>query len=108
MSPPKYEFLGQGRTRKVFRRGNVVVKIPLNEKGFLDNAMEAGMYRKYGKKGDIVPYARCRLTRAGFLVMEYVAPVARGFVAPDWAGFVDCCQVGHNSKGELLAYDYGG
>lgn len=96
---------GQGRGRLAIRRGNYVYKFPVNESGESWNFREADKYYCY--KGNMygIPLAKCRLLSSGVLVMEYLEPIPQSEV-PDWADFVDCRQVGRNSKGVIKAYDY--
>lgn len=83
--------------------GKYVLKIPRNECGIADNLHEScvsGIYHN----------ARCRtinLFGTTCLVMEYLKPAGYEDDLPDWTGFVDCCQVGYNRNGKLLAYDFG-
>lgn len=70
-----------------------------------------------------VPIAECHLLPDGVLMMERVKSVNNlnehegadqltheemrklGYKRPDWAGSVDCGQIGYNRNGELVAYD---
>jgi hypothetical protein len=112
-----FEYIGDGCSRSVYRHGNYVIKLPLDDYGISANAREAHRWKKYGYSGEI-PYARCRLLpNSGILVMEYARytipgkTLPDGFVpyeeAPDWTKWVDCQQVGYNRTGRLVAYDYG-
>jgi hypothetical protein len=105
---------GWGCSRIVFsrirRRGGDsrwVFKIPLCGKGETDNYREA----RYYKRGD-GRMAKCRLVVIGgldCLVMEKVDthdPIPYGYGTPEWAKYVDCCQVGRSRSGEIVAYDY--
>lgn len=103
----KYEYLGCGRNRIVFRlkSKNYVVKVPVNLAGNSDNCFEA-------KKQDFgYPVAKAKRVIIGDFccaVMEYVEHADRfDNELPDWTGFVDCGQVGFTKKGELVAYDFG-
>lgn len=111
------EYLGSGRNREVYRRGNYVIKVPRNWQGIVDNEHEAdvGSYTRKEVPGSI-QYARCRLHPGGILVMQYAQFVGPGtdpdgFLphknGPSWMGFVDCGQVGYNRFGKVVAYDYG-
>lgn len=99
------EFLGAGRHRAVYRRGRWVYKVPINEQGDFDNYREAWFYSKTRGKDFNGEYARCRMLKNGWLVMEYVEPVPPK-LAPKWADFIDCQQVGTNRRGNVVAYDY--
>lgn len=111
----KFELIGDGRNRRVFRHGNYVIKLPLNNKGVDDNYHEASVWRKYGHSRGYINYARCRLL-GGILVMQYVGYLGKlsdkdGYIhlhnIPEWAYAVDCWQVGYNRFGNIVAYDYG-
>lgn len=113
-----YILLGEGRNRQVWRRGNYVVKVPLNEYGIGDNYHEADTYRRSLREKMPCKYARCRLVgpNSTLLVMEYtkyVGPLSDqdGYIVyencPTWAYSLDCWQVGYNRAGEIVAYDYG-
>ena len=106
----KYMFLAEGRQRIVFLKDNQwVIKVPKDEWGLLSNEQEFNRYKLFGKIGDIVAYAECYLqddeNGISLLVMEKVEqlPIKD---QPDWAKYVDCGQVGKNTKGEIVAYDY--
>lgn len=103
----RLEFLGIGRERAVYRRGNHVIKVPVSVDGFASNDKESRVYRDttdgwlFG-----IRYARCKLHWSGLLVMEYVEPVHSKNM-PSWTNYIDCQQVGYNKKDQLVAYDYG-
>lgn len=102
----KYEYIGRGRNRIVFKSksGKYVIKVPRNIEGNGDNFRET-------KKEDFgfpVPKSR-RIILDDFccVIMEYVEHVSfKDTKAPSWVSWIDCGQVGHNRKGELVAYDY--
>jgi sulfur relay (sulfurtransferase) DsrC/TusE family protein len=86
-----------------------VVKVPLDEDGYIDNIKEAQqayidnwLPKKYK--------ARCKLMRNGWLVMEYVKSIYHLPYhykdIPSWAYGVDACQIGFTLNGRLVAYDY--
>jgi hypothetical protein len=100
------KLIAASRTRKVYDRGDGhVVKIPLNDEGFIANATEANW------DSDYIPLAPCHFewpTTGGdaILVMEKVVRFpARGEQLPDWTMSVDCAQVGYLADGRLVAYD---
>lgn len=103
-TPPGHTYIGSGRHRSAYRRGQVVVKIPHGYGGIEDNATEARVYRLI--RSGPIRYARCRLLPNGWLVMVYVEPVPF-HECPIWADFIDCRQVGTTAQGEVVAYDYG-
>jgi hypothetical protein len=107
MSSCNWVYLGQGRNRIVWRRGNIVVKVPLNWNGLTDNWHERDTWLRERTRG-YIPLASCRLYHNYALVMEYVKSYYSGAdQMPRWVMSVDCGQVGHNKRGQLLAYDYG-
>jgi hypothetical protein len=100
--------LNAGRHRLAFLSpsGRNVVKVPINDFGVLDNGRES---TKWGKRAEMWPLARCRLFCDGLLlVMEAVKidPERSFSDLPEWAGWIDCGQVGLNRKGEFVTYDY--
>jgi len=108
----KFKYLGDGRHRVVYQHKNWVIKVPHNEAGVQSNIDE---YRKFKRNkfdrqcGCHVAYARCRLLKGTFLVMEYVLDTPHTRKSrPDWSDFIDCRQVGLNRRGEYVAYDFGG
>lgn len=96
-----------GRHRTGYARGNIVIKIPINDYGLSDNDHEARVYKQFKNKPDMdgVCYARCRLLDNGWLMMVKVS--RKGFRNPSWAGRIDCAQVGMTVSGKIVAYDYG-
>lgn len=101
----KFPSIGQGRNRIVFGISeNYVAKIPINEKGVFDNGYE----RRCFKRGHVAyPYARCRMLGDFVLIMERLNLKVNKEDLPDWVKYVDCAQVGWNSRGKLKIYDYG-
>jgi hypothetical protein len=107
----KFEFLGDGRHRCVYRHKNWVIKVPHNEAGIQANFDEYRRFKsnKHNKEkyGSEITYARCRMLKGMFLVMEYVVDTPYDS-KPDWSDFIDCRQVGLNRRNEYVAYDFGG
>ena len=103
----KYSVLATGRTRIVFLKNDTeVIKLPLNEEGIEAQYTEVQTYKK-NKKRKI--FAKCSLVHDNeipVLTMEKVRPAMEIKDPPSWVGFIDCEQVGYNSQGQLLAYDY--
>lgn len=105
-------FLGRGSFRSVFDRKNVVIKVPNNLDGLLDNIMEARAYRQYKNRPTrtVIQLAACRLLPNGCLMMVLVD---RGFRDSgidikshrEWIEQIDSEQVGVRA-GRLVAYDY--
>lgn len=104
----KIIFLGEGRHRSVYRRGNYVIKIPMNSDGLGSNEREHRTYRS-SSDGWLfgIRYARCRIHISGLLIMEYVEPIRYNKSLPKWVNVVDSQQVGYNRRGQLVCYDYG-
>lgn len=113
----KYEWLGVGRSRVVFRlkSKNYVLKFPTNCAGEGDNDWEGSVItnKKDASKGQEyeIIYPKTRLVNVGgfgCVIMEYVELTDKSYQElPDWCGFVDCCQVGYNKDRILMAFDYG-
>lgn len=98
-----------GRTRVVFfLEDGAVVKVPFTEEGIAANRYEADVFNE---EDPFIKMAKCNLEKVTenspeILRMEKVTPILYwDKPAPDWVSFVDCQQVGINSKGDLVAYD---
>lgn len=103
--------IAQGRHRRVFESKHCVVKLPISLEGNSANLHEAYTF----KTNPNYIYARCRLIRIGDLYVLFMEKVRTRFNPydknekfPDWVDSIDCGQVGFNSKGKLVAYDFGG
>jgi hypothetical protein len=101
----KYVIIGGGRHRKTYDVGNgYVAKVPTCEAGLHDNWHEAFVF----KRDKDWPYARCRMCGQYVLVMEKLdIDVGSRNNLPRWTDWVDCAQVGYDSKRRLKIYDYG-
>jgi hypothetical protein len=101
--------IGWGRNRAVYDNGKTVVKVPMQQCGIDDNDFEAFESYRYKNKPDIngIRYARCRLLKNGYLVMEKLNTAVTYDDGPEWMDYVDCGQVGIDRKGVFKAYDYG-
>lgn len=109
----KYGVAQVGRTRAVFDRGDgYMIKVPLNGEGFMANRSE----RLTSESDDtFIPIAKCweeddnSIPGEGIsvLIMEKVTPIGNISYKelPNWVGYVDCAQVGHDRSGKLVAYD---
>jgi hypothetical protein len=107
----KYEYLAEGRNRMVFVKDDgFIIKIPKNDWGVSDNCSEERRFNKFGKTGDIIPYAQCRVINdengIPLLEMERVYPLLDTDKKPSWSDYVDCAQIGRTLSGEIVAYDY--
>jgi hypothetical protein len=101
-----FEYLSHGSFRRVWERGNIVVKVPDNHDGLIDNRVEAHAWRIYrnrpSKMGIVV--APCRLLPNGCLMMVKVEDGFGSVPVPDWSDMIDHDQVGVY-KGRAVAYD---
>lgn len=101
-----FEHAGYGSFRQTFIRGNVVVKVPRNPDGIIDNMMEAKAWRKYRNKptDQGIYLAPCRLLPNGALMMVAIEHLAYDD-KPHWSSHIDCNQVG-KYKDRFVAYDF--
>lgn len=116
------EFIGCGTTRICFADGLYrVVKIPYTKLGILSSEREIKHYEsflslpadgEFNPEEEWIPTAECRYLNLGFrhiplLTMErlFEFPKFDDENLPSWVQWVDCGQVGFNSKGVLVAYD---
>lgn len=95
-----------GCFRIVFDCGDHVIKVPYNADGIACNAREAHW------QSEEIPLAACELISSPvdenfvkLLKMEKVIDAYDQRGLPDWTQSVDCCQVGYNAAGKLVAYD---
>ncbi len=105
-----------GRNRNVFiLKNNIVVKIPVNLCGIADNDWE-GSISNANDDPEEIRFARTRLTYykgVPIVFMEHVTYAGKREIEkrlgyePDWVMSVDGGQVGFNTKGQLVAFDYG-
>jgi hypothetical protein len=101
--------VGAGSFRSCFARGKIVIKVPENYDGIVDNKVEAAAYRKY-KNGPTslgIMMAPCRLLSNGCLMMAYVHPCKMNPYDdhPQWVKKVEGWQCGYY-KGKIVAYDF--
>ena len=97
-----------GRNRTVFIFKKYVIKLPRNLDGLIDNDWEGSA------ENDIYARAKLVIWKDIPIVLMEKAPFANkkeiinklGYY-PDWVMSIDCGQVGFNSKGKLVAFDYG-
>jgi hypothetical protein len=100
--------IGEGRNRIVYSLNDrFVIKIAKNSYGECNNYKEHKIFANNGKFGWDFPIAWCKLYRSNslYLIMEKLKP-ANYDNLPGWVSYVDCCQVGIDFKGNLVAYDY--
>ncbi len=100
-----------GSFRATYIRGKVVVKVPRNMDGEIDNRVEAAGWRKYKSNPtkDGILMAPCRLLPNGCLMMAaveqcYVDPHEEG-TKHSWVAHIEGWQVG-KYRGKIVAYDY--
>jgi len=109
----KYEYLGCGRNRIVFKlkSGNYVLKFPVNNAGVSNNDWEGSVCGSTEPNNpDVTQYAKTRWIQfRGFIccVMEIVKPINDETNLPEWIHHIDSCQVGLTRKNKLVAYDFG-
>jgi len=108
LEPQGWTFLSSGKNRRVWRRGNVVLKIAYVEDGLLANKRERFLYINYRDY-----FAPCRLVNDNILMMRALTPMDESFdedlyeMIPEWANQLnDGPQVGIDKNGKILAYDY--
>lgn len=115
LTAKKAEYIGRGRHRISFRRGNFVYKLPRGCCGVDANRREHNFFKKHRKSRlpDGTLLARCRLLKNDVLVMEYLdAPNfdLQGAEVPPWARGWDWnsagAQIGIDRKGTLRIFDY--
>ena len=103
-----YVKIGEGRSRKVYSLGKLVVKIPKNSDGYFDNVFEREHFLRARRGEDVIPFVNCYLITIDsvpLLFCEKIEINIEGKELPDWASYVDCQQVGVNSRGMFVAYD---
>lgn len=102
----KFPNVGRGRNRIAFSISKkYIAKIPLNEEGVYDNCFERRSFKN--RRNPQYPYARCRMCGDFVLIMEKLDLKINKKYLPDWVKWVDCAQVGYDSRGILKIYDYG-
>lgn len=106
-------YVGAGKDRRVWKKGNVVLKLAFTDSGVIANNNERKIYREsIGKKQDI-KYAPCRMVCEGVLMMravrelDYLNDANDLLLIPKWAfDLVDGQQVGIDRNGTIMVYDY--
>lgn len=108
----KYQKFGKpehGTNRLTFFSDKNVIKIPINEVGFLANEYEHNMYME---NPDSYPLAKNKLIfirDIPVILMEKVKliiPSKKEYKSDPWIFSIDCEQVGINRKNKIVAYDY--
>jgi hypothetical protein len=105
-------YLGSGKDRRVWKRGNVVLKIGYVESGVISNLSERKLYLQSLGRDQEAKYAPCRLVSDNVLMMRYVKELddldpCQAALIPKWAYYLnDGQQVGIDQKGNVLVYDY--
>jgi hypothetical protein len=85
--------------------GKDVVKIPCTLAGFGDNDWEGSC----SSGDDEIQYARTRLAYHDGVPIVFMEKVTQVPIEeqPEWAGLIDCGQVGYTRLGKIVAYDFG-
>ncbi len=108
-----FEEIDEGSFRVAFSRNNIVIKVPMNEDGEIDNRVEAAVWRKYKNNPTDrgIYLAPCRLLPNGCLMMgkcnfDYTTGESdERWSSGHWSSKVEGCQVG-KYRGRIVAYDY--
>lgn len=105
-----FPVLGSGKDRVSYKiNDSYVVKNPVLPETLRANYCEAQTYEMYkdSPKEPYIPLAACKMIDDILLLMEYVKPIDNYRNVPEWVHFTDGGQVGINSRGKLVCYDYG-
>lgn len=102
-----FEYLSFGSFRSTYIRNRVVIKVPRNQDGIVDNIMEALAWKKYkSKPTDLgIHLAPCRLLPNNCLMMAAVDTEMDYDDKPAWAQLIDCKQVGRY-RDKVVAFDF--
>lgn len=104
--------VGAGRHRVGFKKGNVIVKVPKNDMGMIDNEKEYRLYRQGQKKPKkYLPMAKNKILYIQGVPILYIEKLDisdRLEKYPRWAEQIDSLQVGKDKKGKWKAFDYAG
>lgn len=103
-----FEYLDEGCFRRVFVRGKIVIKVPLNFDGEIDNLIEARAWHQFRNRPTPLGLrlAPCRLLPNNYLLMVKVRVLDDcDPLVPAWAEAVDNYQVGVY-RGKVVAFDY--
>ena|SRR5208282_1153937 len=103
-----FKYVDQGSFRRTFVRNKIVVKVPHNKDGIIDNRVEATAWRKYRDKPTSrgLKLAPCRLLSNGCLLMVKLNLGGKGRY-PKWV--YDCHTDGRQLglyKRRYVLYDY--
>jgi hypothetical protein len=101
-----FTYLGQGSFRQVYGRGNIVIKVPMNDDGAIDNMVEARAWKEArSKKTRLGLYvAPCRLLINDSLMMVKVVEADYDSL-PAWCTVIDQRQAGYY-KNRVVAFDF--
>lgn len=94
----------KGGFRRVYRRGSIVIKVPINGDGVVDNIVEALSWKKYGNKptNRYIYLTPCRLLPNLCLMMKKIDYLNS---EPAWRKNLTDPQVG-SYRGRDVVYDY--
>lgn len=100
-----WKYVGSGRHRTVYKRGNVVLKIPQSLNALEDNIIEREIF--INSRGNKI-FAPCRLLSNGCLMMRALEDLyGSRKLHPHWAmALVDGPQIGRDQNGKIMIYDY--
>ena len=101
--------IGEGSFRSCYLRSKVVIKVPINGDGIMDNRTEAAAWHKYKSRPTPKGYmlAPCRMLPNGCLMMVTVDRYAGYEVLhqEEWSRKIEGGQVGLY-RGRVLAFDF--
>ena len=102
-----FKDIDSGCFRTVMGRKHIVIKIPHNTDGIVDNRVEATAWRKYKNRKTDNGYflAPCRLLANGCLLMMMVDTEWEPTKEDNWIYSIDGAQAGRY-HGRTVAYDY--
>lgn len=108
-----FEQIDSGSFRNVFARKNIVIKVPMNSDGEIDNRVEAAVWKKYKNNPTDrgIYLAPCRLLPNGCLMMgkckfDYTeAEITERWSHGHWSSKVEGNQIG-KYRNRMVAYDY--
>jgi hypothetical protein len=104
-----FEYIGAGSFRRAYRRDKVVIKVPINGDGILDNKTEAAAWHKYKSRPTSKGYflAPCRMLPNSCLMMVLVESCNYSSSVPEtsWAERIEGHQIGMY-RDKVVAFDF--
>jgi hypothetical protein len=102
-----FMYVGSGSFRTAYVRNKIVIKVPANKDGIIDNRFEAAAWKIYRKKrGEAIRLAPCRLLPNGCLMMVYASYDILKDKKPAWLKDVYDGGQGGKYRGKWVVYDY--